>query len=630
MSIVNIKELFCKRVQESDALNIVDDSSNASKTRVINFSEERNEFTSLKEADAGITEYLSDCKGFNAVIKQRFSDFHVHEIDKEGNIIYLTNSDIPVIEEEPVNEDIISEEIWGKLKNLHDKVLESVEIDVTDFSKEKRKDIHRAIKWKYGSHFNSNTTDANNKKILIVSVGKNKNRNDTWLPNVGSYLHFVLFKKNLDTAEAINIIASQLRVKSSNLTYAGTKDKRANTSQMVSMWHLDPKRLNGINGSLRSMKVGNFVYKNTPLKLGDLKGNLFEVALRNVTESDEIINESLNVVKENGFLNYFGLQRFGNSIEIPTHEIGKALAKGDFKSAVELILKPRKARMKPDLREARRIWWETKDAGKAIKCLKTKNRTIEGKLLMGLEQHGKNAYVNALDCIPRNVRLLYLHAYQSFLWNKILSKRIRKFGKNVLEGDLVLVNSEKELENEDLESVETESIEIKSTVRFLSKDELGNFQITDVVHPLPGYNVTYPNNIVKEWYEELLKEDDLTSEHLKQTVKKYSLSGTYRHIVKKVNEMSWNTCYYSDPEEDLILSDLDKINEKTLVINKDHNEKFKAVILKFTLDSSTYATMALREILKIDTSCSHQATLNSYSSKRSYEAEDEPCKKTRV
>ena len=38
--------------------------------------------------------------------------------------------------------------------------------------------------------------------------------------------------------------------------------------------------------------------------------------------------------------------------------------------------------------------------------------------------------------------------------------------------------------------------------------------------------------------------------------------------------------------------------------------KFKALKMELSLPSSTYATMAVREVLKCSTSPSHQATLN--------------------
>lgn len=35
---------------------------------------------------------------------------------------------------------------------------------------------------------------------------------------------------------------------------------------------------------------------------------------------------------------------------------------------------------------------------------------------------------------------MYIHSYQSFIWNKVLSKRLQKFGLKVLVGDLIPKN----------------------------------------------------------------------------------------------------------------------------------------------------------------------------------------------
>lgn len=56
---------------------------------------DRSQVEQLKECDVGITEYTSNLEGFSGIIKARFSDFQVSEINLDGEIAKLTNVEVP-------------------------------------------------------------------------------------------------------------------------------------------------------------------------------------------------------------------------------------------------------------------------------------------------------------------------------------------------------------------------------------------------------------------------------------------------------------------------------------------------------------------------------------------------------
>ena len=148
-----------------------------------------------------------------------------------------------------------------------------------------------------------------------------KQRNTRWPAELGNYCWFVLYKENKDTMDAINLLSKLLKIKAGMFGYAGTKDRRAVTTQQVSIYRVRAEQLQDLNASLWNMCVGNFKYCREPLKLGSLSGNHFIITLRNVVGDHDKIAESLESLKVNGFINYFGLQRFGTT-SVPTHKIG--------------------------------------------------------------------------------------------------------------------------------------------------------------------------------------------------------------------------------------------------------------------------------------------------------------------
>lgn len=333
-------------------------------------------------------------------------------------------------------------------------------------------------------------------------------------------------------------LARNLNTNVSALAYAGTKDKRGKTSQLFCIRKREPEKIIRAAERFGNVHVGNFTFQPMTLKLGSLTGNRFRIALRHVTAETETIEASLTSLRENGFINYYGLQRFGNSAVIPTHVVGLALLRGQFKEAIELIMKPRTgdAHFMVAVREH---WWRHRDGAAALKMLFKTNTGVEAKLLAGLARHGENDFVNALENVPRNMRLLYIHSYQSLIWNEMASRRF-KLGMKVMVGDLVfspeddgkneqtasLVDDEKNdgddaEDGDEEEEVEEEMSRFKKMVHIVTEADVsaGRYQIFDVVLPLPGHDITYPTNECGDWYKERLAVDGLSSEKLKQKQK---------------------------------------------------------------------------------------------------------------
>lgn len=57
----------------------------------------------LSEKDIGVTEYISNLDGFKGILKARYSDFQVNEIDKDGVVAQLTDLSAPQDLEEGIN-----------------------------------------------------------------------------------------------------------------------------------------------------------------------------------------------------------------------------------------------------------------------------------------------------------------------------------------------------------------------------------------------------------------------------------------------------------------------------------------------------------------------------------------------
>ena len=356
-------------------------------------------------------------------------------------------------------------------------LVNEVEINNGNGDKAVRSLIHQAVREAFPTLESRTTPDM---KILVRKTkgGARKNQKK----RKGCKWRFVLWKENTDTADALFHLSRAARCNQKGFFQAGTKDKRGVTTQFITTY-VEPERLIAANKKLKAVRVGNVeLHEGDHLKLGDLQANHFRLVLRDCEPvSDEVKRSKLDlneVVKNStknfnkyGFINYYGLQRFGTTA-IGTHEIGVELLKRDYEKAVDLLLRPRSesASREAILGKMRKVWEETKDAKLALNQMDKKHMG-EAKVLSHLVKSERD-FLGAISNIPRVTRLMYVHAVQSFVWNKLASYRIGLNKTDVLVGDLVKTKTSGKLD-----------------VTVATEENITDFNLSDVIISLPGYDI---------------------------------------------------------------------------------------------------------------------------------------------
>ena len=153
-------------------------------------------------------------------------------------------------------------------------------------------------------------------------------------------------------------------------------------------------------------------------------------------------------------------------------------------------------------------------------------------------------------------RKSYFHAYQCFIWNKIVSKRIAKFGLKLIIGDLVFAQGN-----------DNNGLHNQREVIFIDDGNIHKYTIYDVVLPLPGPDIIYPANEDIDWYDDLFKADGLSEKDFKLKSKyfvflfyfyisfymnfyiyrTYDLTGDYKPMILRPSVLKWKFVRYDYP-----------------------------------------------------------------------------------
>lgn len=602
-------------------------------------------------------------------------------------------------EDNALLESYFGSEVTQKIVNLHKRAMSTPKArpgelgrvtagTITD--RDLRTKIHQAIRRIFNSQLESST---DSEGVMSVTAAANRFKRNTqggrggnprekggklsWDELGGQYLHFTIYKENKDTMETISFIARQLKMNAKSFQFAGTKDRRGVTVQRACAFRVHADRLAKLNATLRNARLGDFEYRKYGLELGDLSGNEFVITLRDcdvpcidmkensegaaIEKAKEVVGQSLRSLRERGYFNYYGLQRFG-TFSRRTDTIGRKMLQGDFKGACEAIL-----HFSPHVLAAAQgnpedptllISSEDKSRAEAIHIFQTSEKindaldkmprkfSAEANLIRHLGRL-KTDYLGALQTIPRNLRLMYVHAYQSLVWNFAAGERWRLYGDKVVEGDLVIIQEHRDKDKDlnmptvdaDGEIIVTPQAEdsayaaddMFTRARPLTASEAasGKYTIFDVVLPLPGFDVVYPANEMTEFYKRFMGNAEggaLDPFDMRRKWRDISLSGSYRKLLSRMGaDYSFDVKVYSEDDEQFVRTDLDllkgttesaataaadaadadarsghdegKTTAEAVPVAPDAKNKM-AVILKFQLGSSQYATMALRELSK--------------------------------
>ena len=360
----------------------------------------------------------------------------------------------------------------------------------------------------------------------------------------GEHAYLEIEKRGLTTLEAVRRIARSLGVSDRDIGYAGLKDSRGITRQTISIPRVETDRLLAL--SLPGITILSASRHRNKLKTGHLAGNSFSIRVREVeSDAQEKAAEILTILCKRGVPNYFGSQRYGGLGN--SHLIGKALLRGDFKGAIDAIIGDPAMVRDEQWRQAVETY-RRGDLSGSLELFPGHCRT-EREVLQRLLRRPE-AYERALDAVSPRLKKLYLSAYQSSLFDRILEQRLSTLDL-VEEGDLAYRH-----DNGACFLVEDSTAE---------EPRCRDFEISPT-GPMFGCKMKLPEGKPREAEEKVLRDESLT-------LAEFNLPGGLR--------MEGERRPLRVPLQNLSLA----MNDEALTLN-------------FSLPRGVYATTVLREIMK--------------------------------
>ncbi|MFT7616212.1 MAG: tRNA(Glu) U13 pseudouridine synthase TruD [Candidatus Woesearchaeota archaeon] len=190
----------------------------------------------------------------------------------------------------------------------------------------------------------------------------------------GDYILVKMQKTNMNTLDALDTISKHCNINVKEIGYCGLKDKNAVTIQFISL----PKKASIANFEHEYIKLTPLHEIQRPLFIGNLVQNKFTITVHNIHDFE--------ITQPKAMINYFGEQRFSTDNE----QIGRHIIKKEYLKAAQLLA-----------RTQQRVQ-------KALALEPTNGPHAMQQLAPGLLG-------------------FFIHAYQSYLWNRGVSIYVKEY-----------------------------------------------------------------------------------------------------------------------------------------------------------------------------------------------------------
>jgi tRNA pseudouridine13 synthase len=372
------------------------------------------------------------------------------------------------------------------------------------------------------------------------------------------FLTFTVQKMGLATMDVATILAASLKISRNYVTYAGLKDKRAVTVQSMSVPARAAENLSSLE--LSRIAIRDIRYTRHPIQIGDLWGNRFTIHLKDITVDSDIALESTKQLRNTPLLNYFGVQRFGLTRPY-THLVGRALVKRDYESAVRIMLTRTSEYESEELTSIRNKLSEDMTPTEKIIQSFPMELNYEKDVMKHLMNH-PGEFEKAILKVPPRVLTLQVHAYQSYIFNRLISRRTR-VGMSIDRpevGDFLIKLDEAHSGRDSWLFVTDSTIEERER-----QVESGEFGLACTV---PGYSSRLPPSKQTDMLKQVLKDEDV-----------------------KLREFRNSGMKSLDAPGGLHLTSI-------LLKNLEASTKNEGIEVQFSLRKGSYATVVMREIMK--------------------------------